>query len=283
LSALTKMFIVLQLVFALVCAVLLVLMVSKTENYKTNVETEKTKNTALGASYVKAQGEKAAFQEQVADLEKQKSDLGARLEAALKATNDLKISSNAALADAKALLDAATANNAKLSNAIATSGDTIKANKAELDKLRPQVADLTKQYNELYRAKNEVDNQLRRAELDINKYQEMLAQGGGGAGAMAPIGSEKQIQTISSAAAAVKVNAQISNLSQAQGRTLIEMPLGTRDGITVGTKMFVYRASGYVGDATVENVSPEQSVAVITSTKPGETARIGDLVSTVSK
>jgi hypothetical protein len=47
--------------------------------------------------------------------------------------------------------------------------------------------------------------------------------------------------------------------------------------------MYVYRANGYVGDATVQRVTPEQCVAVIDSTKPGESVKVGDLVSTVSK
>ena len=79
------------------------------------------------------------------------------------------------------------------------------------------------------------------------------------------------------------MNTQISDVASANGRTLIEMPLGTCDGIQVGTKVYVYRSNGYVGDATVQTVSQAQSVAVVMSTKAGETVQKGDLVSTTGQ
>jgi hypothetical protein len=271
LSALTKMFIVLQLVFALVCAVLLVLFVSKTENYKAAVEAERVKSVGLQASYANelrektaAEGEKTRWQKLYNDTLNELTKVRADAAAA-------SASQDAALQDVKNQLAAATAQIQTLIAANDTSAATVAANNAELAKLRPQVAELTEKYNQIYRAKNEADNQLKAAELAIRKLQELLAQAPT-AGAPAPIGSGGQIQTLAPVSpAAGQVNGRISDVAQAQGRTLIEMPLGERDGIKVGTKMYVYRATGYVGDATVERVSPDQSV------------KIGDLVSTVGQ
>ena len=68
-SALTKMFIVLQLVFALAVSVLLVLMVSKSENYKSQVESSNIKNVALAATNLKSETEKTAAQAKLSDVQ----------------------------------------------------------------------------------------------------------------------------------------------------------------------------------------------------------------------
>jgi len=265
--------------------VLLVLMVSKSENYKSQVESSNIKNVALAATNLKSEAEKTAAQAKLSDLQ-------AQLNAA---TNKL----NTMTADAAAAASKAETTNLELQNqivalrsqitslnaAISTATSSIAAKDKELDGLRPQVADLTTKYNEIYRAKNEADNQLRAAEQSIRKYQEIIAQtpAPGGAGSAAPMGDQVQVLRASSVAAAGKVNGRISGILPSLGKTLIEMPLGTRDGIQVGTKIFVYRASGYVGDATVTRVTPDQSVATIDSTKQGETVQMGDLVSTTGQ
>jgi hypothetical protein len=286
LSALTKMFIVLQLVFSLVCAVLLVLFISKTENYKTRVTEAQSQNVGLAVSYANAERAQKAAEANAAALQAQYNDAMNRLARANTDLTAAKADLAAANAKAEASQQAADAVNSTLAASNKTYSAIIDAYKAELDKLRPQVAELTKQYADIYRAKNEVDNQLKAAEQSIRKLQVMLAQGGGGsAGAVAPLGSDGQIQvlTASNAANGGKVNGQISDVALAQGRTLIEMPLGERDGLKVGTRMYVYRASGYIGDATVERVSTNQAVAVVVSTKPGESVKVGDLVSTVGQ
>jgi hypothetical protein len=286
LSALTKMFIVLQLVFSLVCAVLLVLFISKTENYKLTVDRVRTENVGLAASYAKAEGSRALAETNKDSLQTQLNDALNQLTKVKADAATTSAKQDAAVQDLKNQLAAANAAIQSKESTNNLNAATIAANQAELAKLRPQVADLTKQYNEVYRAKNEVDNQLKAAELAIRKLQETIAQmPGGGAGAVAPVGSESQIQvlTASNAIAGSKINGRISDVALAQGRTLIEMPLGERDGIKVGTKMYVYRATGYVGDVTVERVSPDQSVAVVISTKPGEAVKVGDLISTVGQ
>jgi hypothetical protein len=286
LSALTKTFIVLQLLFSVVCAVLLVLFVTKTENYKNLVTDERVKNVGLAASYANAERSKSATESEVNRLQGQLSDTMKQLTTARDTAAAAAATKDAALQEVKNQLSAALAQNQTLAAANTTNAATIDAKDKELAGLRTQVPDLVAKYNTVSRAKIEVDNQLRAAELAIRKLQETIAQmPGGGAGAAAPIGSENQIQvlTASNAAAAGKINGQVSNVALAQGRTLIEMPLGERDGIKVGAKLYVYRASGYIGDATVERVSADQSVAVIMSTKPGETVKVGDLVATVGQ
>ena len=285
------MFIVLQLVFSLVVSVLLVLMVSKSENYKSQVESSSIKNTALSASYANAERERTVAQGDLSKVQNQLND----------ATNKL----NTATAEATAAASKAEAANQEMTNriaslqsqiltlnaAITTATSSLAAKDKELDVLRPEVAAWTVKYNDIYRAKNEADNQIRAAEQAIRKLQEIIAQSpsngpaSGGAGGISPIGSGDQVQVISASSAATvgKVNGRVSNILESLGRTLIEMPLGTRDGIQVGTKVFLYRATGYVGEATVQRVTADQAVAVVDSTNKGVTVQMGDLVSTTGQ
>ena len=55
---------------------------------------------------------------------------------------------------------------------------------------------------------------------------------------------------------AAKVNAAVKKTTTSAGRTLIEMPLGTRDGLALNTKLYVYRSTGYVADAVIELPPP---------------------------
>ena len=65
-----------------------------------------------------------------------------------------------------------------------------------------------------------------------------------------PTGSDNQVVALSASnQTRAPINAKISNIAQSAGRTLIELPLGTRDGIQNGTKLMIYRNTGYVGEA----------------------------------
>jgi len=75
-----------------------------------------------------------------------------------------------------------------------------------------------------------------------------------------------------------------ANVQQTSGRTRVELPLGSRDGISENTPLFIYRGqTGYVADAVVERVTPTASVAVVTKTREGQTVQTGDTISTIGK
>ena len=284
-SSLTKILIVLQLVFALVCSVLLVLMVSKQENYKSAMDAANAKCFGLEALV-------AAEQVKSADAKTEAST--AREDASRKNSDNIKlearVTQSLAAAEATALelknqSASLEAKNRELSASIATLTSSNKLKEDELAKLRPQIEDLNRKYGQINQAKSEADNLLRAAENTIKRLQEQLAQlNTTGAGSVAPLGSENQITTfVAGNAGAAQVNGKITDVKVNAGRTLVELPLGTRDGLQVNNKLYVYRGTGYVGDAVVQSVTPDQSIAVIISTKPGETVQAGDLVATVSK
>jgi membrane-associated HD superfamily phosphohydrolase len=296
-NGLTKVLIVLQLVFALVCSVLLVLMVSKQENYKAAMDAANAKCYGLQAQATRALADNADFKAQADEAAKKASDRNTenlRLQANL---TQSQATSDASIQELKIQLASAEAKNRQLTAASDTLTASNKLMYDELAKLRPMIDDLNRKYGQSNQSLSEVTNLLRSAENTIKRLQEQLAQSasnagaaGGGAGAVAPLGSENQITTLVSGnagnagnAGASQVNGKINLVEIRAGRTYVELPLGSRDGLQVNTRMYVYRGTGYVGDAVIESVTPDQAIAVIVSTKPGETVKQGDLVATVGK
>jgi hypothetical protein len=294
-NGLTKVLIVLQLVFALVCSVLLVLMVSKQENYKANMDATKTQGVALAAQVTSAEAKIAGYQAEASEAAKklgERNTENLQLQARL---TQSQATSDATVQELKIQLASAEAKNRQLAAASDTLTASNKLMYDELAKLRPMIDDLNKKYSQSNQSLSEVTNLLRAAENTIKRLQEQLAQmasntsgaAGGGAGAVAPLNATDQITTLVTGnagnAGATQVNGKINLVEVRAGRTYVELPLGTRDGLQVNTRMYVYRGTGYVGDAVIESVTPDQAIAVIVSTKPGETVKQGDLVATVGK
>jgi hypothetical protein len=285
LSSLTKILIVLQLVFALVCSVLLVLMVSKQENYKTTADGANARVVGLAAQVVAEQTRANALDAAKSDAVKKASDATSRADQAETELTALQKKLDATSLELKGQIANLEAKNTELTAASAAALESLKAKDAELDKLRPQIAELAKKYGESNQALSEANNQLRAATNAIRQLQEQLTTAGGaGAGAVAPLNSENQITTYAAVTgSSTPVNGKITAVENTAGRTLVELPLGTRDGLHKGSKLYVYRSTGYVGELEVETITPDQSIASVSGIKPGETVQKGDLVATVAK
>jgi hypothetical protein len=285
LSGLTKVFIVLQLVFSLVVSVLLVLMVAKLEPYKAQVDAAHTGRIA-------AQAQLAAIQQQLTAAEGALTRARSDLETAVSSGNTALMSAQARNAgltqqvqDASVKASQAQTQITSLTNAIATLKDLLSEKDKQLGELAPRVAQLTTQYNEVYRSNNELQNQLRGAELTIRKLQEQIVQmptGGTtapGTGA-APADSGAQVTSLSAAnaqAARGPINAQVTDINTSAGRTIVEVPLGTRDGVKNGNRFFIYRNNNYLGEAVITTVTPGASVLTVQGT-PREPIQKGDMV-----
>jgi len=286
LSGLTKILIVLQLVFAVALSVLLVLLVSRQENYRLSMDSANTRALGSAAALTDAQREQNNEAAQITALQSKVDTANADLSALrAKSTQDMNTASIAQI-KLETDLAAAKAENTRMKESLSTSMNSLAAKDKELEALRPQVSQLSKTNGDIYRQLNESENKLRAAENAISKLQEAVATNNTPAGgAMAPSnGTGGQVQMLTSSGPATpQVNATINDVGNDKGRTLIQFPLGTRDGIQQNTRLFVYRGSSYVGDASVEVVTPDRSVAVVTKTKDGQNVQKGDIVSTLGQ
>jgi len=288
LSGLTKIFIVLQLVCSLVVAVLLVLMVSKMEPYKAMVDSSNAGRIGAQAALTATLQESEAKD---ASLSKARSDLSSALADAQRVGTE----NQTTIARLQQSLQAEQVKSSQaqtqlvsLTNAIATLKDLLAEKDRQLGDLTPRVAQLTTQYNEVYRTNNELQNQLRGAEQTIRKLQEQIADAGskapGAGGASASAGeSSGQVQSLSASNSQARgpINARITDIQpSASGRTMIALPLGSRDGIKENTRLAIYRGNTYLGDAVVQTVTVDQSAAAVVPPVK-EPIQKGDLVMTV--
>lgn len=282
-STLTKILVVLQLVFSLILAVLIVFGVSRLENYRAEVDASHMQTVAAQASLAKAQNDVAVANAEVADatsrlttstdeLKKQNNDLATKL---------AQVSSERGALEARNAQQQSSIS--QLTSSIDSQNKLIAAKDAELSQLRPENISLIQKNAELNRVNNDQSTANRLAEQAIRKLQEQLAatETPGKSGATGPTESgDSQVASLSAAPANAQINAKISNIAPSAGHTLIEVPLGTRDGVKVNTALRIYRNSGYVGDAVVQSVFADSSVAQVTVVKPGDSVKVGDLVMT---
>jgi len=280
LSTLTKIFIVLQLICSVAVSVILVFGVSRLQNYRQDVDAANARAVAAQASYQKGQNDIQLAQAQAAEASQK---MTAQLNDLSKSNNDLT-TKNGQLSSQIGALEARNAQQqnsiSQLTSSIDSQNSLLAAKDKELSDLRPENASLIQKNAELNRVNNELSTQQRFAEQAIRKLQEQLASNATGPGAAAPAeGNGGQVASLSSAASGA-INAKITQVSQSAGHTLVEMPLGDRDGIKVNTRFTIYRNSGYVGDAVVQKVFPDTSVAQVTVVRPGDTVKQGDLVTT---
>jgi hypothetical protein len=284
LSALTKILIVLQLVFAVAVSVLLVLLVSRQEAYSKNAEDYRIKYLAAAATANQKDVQHAADLQAIAAATKAQNDALAQLAQERANAVAAKSADQARILTLEGDVAAQKAQLAQQSAALDTANKSILAKDSELQVLRPQVSKLTIENNEIARRNNEQENQLRAAQLAIKALQEQLVARGP-SGATSEAGSQVRPMVTASSGAPVggAVNARVSNVMPSAGRTLVELPLGTRDGIRQNTPVFIYRSTGYVADAIVERVTVDASVAVVTKVKEGLQVQPGDIVSTVGQ
>jgi uncharacterized phage infection (PIP) family protein YhgE len=282
LSSLTKIFIVLALVFSLVVSVMVVYGFAHLEPYRAEVDAAHMQTVAAQALLAKSQNDVAVANAQVADANNRMASATDELK---KQNNDLA-TKLAQVSSERGALEARNAQQqssiSQLTSSIDSQNKLIAAKDTELAALRPENVSLVQKNAELNRVNNDQATSNRLAEQAIRKLQEELAasETPGKAGATGISDTESGVLNASASPANAQINAKITSIAPSAGHTLIEVPLGTRDGVKVNTALRIYRNSGYVGDAVVQSVFADSSVAQVTIVKPGDSIKVGDLVMT---
>ena len=281
-STLTKVFVVLQLVLALVTSVMVILLVSAQPKYKDQVQ-------AASAQAISSQLAVVVLQQQNANLSNANSELAKNLEKTVgdwKRQVDTLTQSVATSTKEKAELQVTltnletsirglTATNESLKNQNITLND-------ELKKARPDILAAIQKYAEVARKNDELNQQLNSATRSIRRLQEEMAareEAANNKTSAAPAAAGSQVNNlVTGIQTATPVNAQVTRVESQAGRTFITMALGKRDGVRQGTQFVIYRGNQYVGDAVVRDVGVADCVAVVTVTKAGAAVQAGDMV-----
>ena len=277
-SALTKIFIVLQLVCSLVVAVVLVGALKTQKNYKDDADAAHMALKAAQAVSVKLSNDTAMVRADVDRLNQElrvaKGSADQKISDLIKQKGDVEIERDAARAQI-------SVEGNKVAQLTAANESLAKENarvSEEIRKLAPENAKLIMQNAELARANNEATTQLKYAEQTIRKLQEALTTAEATKGGAVMTNSSNTVAMLSTQTPAL-INGKVVQSHISSGRTLVEVGLGARDGVKQGARYVISRNGTFVAEAVVEKVTPDASVAVTTdNVKRGETIMAGDLV-----
>lgn len=273
-NILTKLFIVLQLVFAIGLAVMVVLTTGEQNRYKTLVVNESKGRLSALAEAQQTSGKLAVAEQNLnkvsedrrAEVDGLKRDLERR-------TNEFN-SVKARQDTLEAQLAEATSNNTRLTNTIAAVRDQLATRDTELKDLRPLVTETVKKNAELTRAIDQLSNEKELNLKAIRTLQEELAKRAETPKAQTAGDTVKQLSA--GTPTAVQVNGKIQKVQELNGRTYVTLSLGGRDGVQQGNRFTIYRNNEYVGDAVVQRVVPDQAIAEVTMTR--KAVQANDLV-----
>ena len=142
----------------------------------------------------------------------------------------------------------------------------------------PKLASLSKELAEVNMANEVATTTLEQASRAIDRLKEQLVQASKPASSAAEdaVGGVKTLSF--GLATAVPINGKVVDVKADNGKVYLALSLGERDNIQVGTRFTISRGDKYVGDAIVERVAPDQSVAVVRAGNPIP-VQVNDLVS----
>jgi hypothetical protein len=294
-NTLTKLFIVLQLVFSIAVSVIVVMTVSSMPKYKEQVE-------AWQKATIAAQ---AALAREVADTNTKQLVVAQQAHTIATQSTEIQRLNNTfpdQIAIEKTRNAGLEARITELSTANAAAAEAVKAFQKQLE---AQSVELVKEKGNAlkYQAfaaetnrKNEILTQEKSALTSLLKNtQEKLveteqryeilknapkqnAMAGGGAAGGNVGGPTPNI----SAGLETPINGPVGIVDSREGRTYFTLTLGTRDGLQKGMTLIVSRGNNYIGDAEIINTKVNEAVAIVKTLKTGQSVQAGDLV-TVTK
>jgi predicted nucleic acid-binding Zn-ribbon protein len=286
LNTLTKIFVVLQLVFALVLSVLVVMLTYKQNNYRGQVITSQLAQIAAGAQLTREETELTSEHNQRIESENQAAQQVASLGLQMAALQGQ-------IADDASKMSQQDAQNSQQSNSITeltatvhSLQDIVTNQSDQIDDLRPRLLSYISQNAELNRQITELTNDRDAAQKQIETLQESIA------GLNEELASAKTINPSSQGNPAaspelssligtptsVLVNGSVENVAIYNGRTYVSTSLGAKDGVVVGTRLTIYRNRTYIGDLVVQRVDATESMGVVTLQNTAETVRTNDMV-----
>ena len=285
-NTLTKVFVVVQLVLALVLSVLVVMFTYKQQDYRAQLVAAQTAQIAQAASLTFQESTNTALQNQLTASENQASQQRATFAdqfAALQGQYN----------DVNAKLTVAQSQNLQQSNSITDLTSTVHSlqdvvtnQTNQLNETRPKLQDYISQNADLNRQLTELTNDRDAAQKQIETLQESIAglnqqlansQAGNPSSRGNPV-AMPGMASIVGTPTSVLVNGSIENVAFYNGRTYVSTSLGAKDGIVVGTRLTIYRGQTYIGDMIVQRVVTNESMGLVTLQNPGETVRSNDLV-----
>jgi hypothetical protein len=292
-STLTKIFIILQLVFSLTLSVMVALWVGSQPKYKEQVEAQARMTMAAQAALAREEYISNARSNAVAQLTAAlQADQNANKQRLLDSANALAAKERET-ADLNARINEIDATNRQYAATIQSLKDQYTTVSTQLTALQNDNLKQLRRSEELARINESVTTERDALLKSLSKTQEELKAvtnlyddvknhpaAGAGAGSA---GGGSIVDGSVTPLVKTTVNAAVTKVDETNGKTSFALPLGKRDGMQNGQRLIISRNNSYIGDAIVVSTNVDALVAQVDILKRGETVHAGDIVSVQGK
>lgn len=279
-SPLTKAFVVLATILAVVMVTLTVAIVARVDDYAAKYKDVVASRDAAIEDITAERTAAAAAAAEKSDLaegyEQDIKDLNAKLAAAL--DDDATAAQRVAQLEAeKATLVAAQEVNAAN---IAALGDRVERQSAAITAAVTEVGETATRLSETTQSLQTTAATLRRTENDLNRVREQNVALEQQLAEQAAINEElMRNQGIQVVDVVPDVDGEVTRVDESAGITLVQVNIGTRDGVRDNMEFTVYRGDEFIGTIQMKNVDTAAAVGQLTLAT-GSAVRAGDRVQT---
>ncbi len=283
-NTLTKTFVLLQLVLALVLSVLVILFADKQQNYRSQVATSQKAQIVAQAMTSQLQQANTNLQTQLTAALQAGAEKAGRLNNTILNVQSKLADDQTTIAQLRVAKSQLQTSITDLTSTVSSLNKQVAGENAILNTMRPKLLTYVNQNAELGRRITELTNERNVARQTIQVLQESVASLHRQMSKMevAAKTSSPTSHTLSAAVAgvptSVQVNGTVMKVASYNGHTYVSASLGTRDGVAKGTRLTIYSNGRYIGDVVVQKADATESVGVVSLQAPGTTIAPHEMV-----
>ncbi len=283
-NTLTKTFVLLQLVLALVLSVLVIMFADKQQNYRNEVAASQKAQIAAQAMTSQLQQANGNLQTQLAAALQAAAQKAGRLNNSILDLQSKLADNQTTIAQLRVAKSQLQTSITDLTSTVSSLNTQVAGQNTVLNAMRPKLLTYVNQNAELGRRITELTNERNVARQTMQVLQENVASLHRQMSKMevAARTSSPTSSTLSTAVAGVptpvQVNGTVMKVASYNGHTYISASLGTRDGVGKGTRLTIYSNGRYIGDVVVQKADSTESVGVVSLQAPGTTIAPNEMV-----
>ena len=283
-NTLTKTFVLLQLVLALVLSVLVILFADKQQNYRSQVATSQKAQIVAQAMTSQLQQANTNLQTQLTAALQAGAEKAGRLNNSILDLQSKLADDQTTIAQLRVAKSQLQTSITDLTSTVSSLNKQVAEQNSILNTMRPKLLTYVNQNAELGRRITELTNERNVARQTIQVLQESVASLHRQMSKMevAAKTSSPTSGALSSAVAgvptSVQVNGTVMKVASYNGHTYISASLGTRDGVGKGSRLTIYANGRYIGDVVVQKADATESVGVVSLQAPGTTIAPHEMV-----
>ena len=283
-NTLTKTFVLLQLVLALVLSVLVILFADKQQNYRSQVASSQKAQIAAQAMTTQLQQANTNLQTQLTAALQKGAEKAGRLNNTILDLQSKLADDQTTIAQLRVAKSQLQTSITDLTSTVSSLNKQVAEQNSILNTMRPKLLTYVNQNAELGRRITELTNERNVARQTIQVLQESVASLHRQMSKMevAAKTSSPTSGALSSAVAgvptSVQVNGTVMKVASYNGHTYVSASLGTRDGVGKGTRLTIYANGRYIGDVVVQKADATESVGVVSLQAPGTTIAPHEMV-----